>query len=99
VSLDTVVEIELLGRTWKIRSDEPAEKVHAAAKIVRERIERLQAAGGAIANDRLMTLVALNLAGELIDARAEAAAEIQSLLHRLDALVLQAEELANAPLR
>ncbi|MDX8402093.1 MAG: cell division protein ZapA [Mariprofundaceae bacterium] len=93
------VEVSLLGRSFTIRTDDPPEQVLEAARLVQERIDELRHAGSAVASDRLMTLVALNLAGELIDRRAARIEGFEHLISRLDEVVSQAEGLAKAPLR
>ncbi len=93
------VEISLLGRRFTIRTDDDPEQVREAASLVQEKIDELREAGAAIASDRLMALVALNLAGELIERRASRVEGLERLISRLDEVVSQAEGLAKAPLR
>lgn len=97
--MSTRVEIEILGRRLVLRSDEPPERVRAAANLVRERVDALHQAGLTAGTDRLLILVALDLAGEILDLREGKDEERMRLLKALDMLVSQAEGLANAPLR
>ena len=93
------VELEILGRKLVLRTEEELDRVQAAAELVRERVAAVQAAGTTAGTDRLLILVALDLAGEILDLREARRADDADLLAALDALVLQAEGLANAPLR
>ncbi len=97
--MSTRVEVEILGRRLALRSEEPPERVEAAAKLVRERIEEMQKAALTAGTDRLLILVALDLAAEVLDLREGKDAERARLLEALDALASQAEGLIRAPLR
>ncbi len=93
------VEISLMGRNFSILTDEAPEGVQAAAALVQEKIDELRAMGASVGSDRLLTLVALNLAGELLKSRATQAEDLDQQLAALDKVVQQAEGLAQAPLR
>ncbi len=93
------VEVEILGRRLALRTEEPPERVEAAAALVRERLGQLQEAGLTAGTDRLLILAALDLAGEVLELRDGKDADRARLLEELDALVSQVEGLANAPLR
>ncbi len=93
------VEVRIHNRTYKIRTDDDPEHVLEAASLVEEKVEELRAMGSAVASDRLMALVALNLAGEIVQNRGRQVEGLEHLISRLDEVVSQAEGLAKAPLR
>ncbi len=94
------VDIELMGKRYTIRTDDDPARVHEAAAMVQERVEELRRVGAAVASDRLLLLVALNLAGELIE-RGDGLNQHKAkhLLSALDHIVSVAKGLADAPLR
>ena len=67
--------------------------------MVQEHIDELRQMGTTVASDRLLTLVALNLAGQILQGNHVQAGEFDHLISTLDGVVLQAEGLAKAPLR
>ncbi len=93
------VDVTLLGRTLTIRTQNAPEQVLAAAALVQERLDELHKMGTAVASDRLLALVALNLAGELISSQRTQLDGAEALLSALDDVALQAEGLAKVPLR
>jgi len=93
------VEISLMGRNFSILTDEDPEQVMAAANLVQEQIDELRSMGASVASDRLLTLVSLNLAGELLKKGQAGVSDLEGLISDLDRVVLQAEGLAKAPLR
>jgi len=93
------VEITLLGRSFSILTDENPDEVQAAAALVQEHVEELRQMGTTVASDRLLMLVALNLAGELLKSNQSKVDGVDDLITALDGVVSQAEGLAKAPLR
>ncbi len=93
------VDIDLMGHHYTIRTDDNPEHVLQAAAMIQEHIDELRKAGAAVASDRLLVLVAMNLAGELLQKQHTAIEGIEGLISSLDQVVLQAEGLAKAPLR
>jgi len=93
------VDVTLMGRTFSIRTDDDPDHVRAAASMVQEQIDELRAVGSTAGSDRLMTLVALNLAGELLSKSAGQVEDLNGIISTLDEVVLQVEGLAKAPLR
>jgi len=93
------VEISLMGRTFSIITDEEPAEVQAAADIVQQKIEEFRRMGASVSSDRLLALVALNLAGELLASQKTRIDGFDNLISDLDHVVSQAEGLANAPLR
>ena len=97
--MSEVVNITLMGRTFSVRSNDKPEQVEAAAALVQGRIDEIKQLGSTVASDRLLTLVALNLAGELLGREESQSQDVDGLLAELDAVVSQAQGLAEAPLR
>jgi len=93
------VEITLMGRNFSILTDENPDQVLASAQLVQEHIDELRSMGASVASDRLLTLVALNLAGELLKSSQTGIDGLEGLISQLDNVVSQAEGLAKAPLR
>jgi len=93
------VEITLMGRTFSVRTKDKPEQVEAAAALVQARIDEIRQTGSTVSSDRLLTLVALNLAGELVRKEQSQSQDLSGLLSDLDAVVSQAQSLAEAPLR
>jgi len=93
------VDVNIQGKKFSIRTSDNPEVVEAAAELVQKQIGELRELGATTGSDRLITLAALNLAGELLK---KGEAEIQNMdtvLSALDDVVLQAEGLAKVPLR
>jgi len=93
------VDVNIQGKKFSIRTSDNPEVVEAAAELVQQQIDELRELGATTGSDRLITLAALNLAGELLK---KGEAEIQNMdtvLSALDDVVLQAEGLAKVPLR
>ncbi len=97
--MSEVVNITLMGRSFSVRSNDKPEQVEAAAALVQGRIDEIRQLGTTVASDRLLTLVALNLAGELLRREESQSQDVDGLLAQLDAVVSQAQGLAEAPLR
>jgi len=97
--MSEVVNITLMGRTFSVRSNDKPEQVEAAAALVQGRIDEIKQLGSTVASDRLLTLVALNLAGELLSREESQSQDVDGLLAELDAVVSQAQGLAEVPLR
>jgi len=93
------VHISLMGREFSIRTREDPEHVSAAAQLVQTHVDELRQSGVAVASDRLITLAALNLAGELLQQDGKEIAGVETLLSGLDDVIMQAKGLAEAPLR
>jgi len=93
------VNISLLGQNFSIRTDDNPEEVLLAAQKVQEQIDELRAAGMTASSDRLLSLVALNLAGQLLRKDESGLANLEQVISSLDSVVKQAESLAKVPLR
>ena len=93
------VEVTIMGRSFNIRTDDDPAHVLAAADLVQEQVDGIRKMGGVVAPDRLMSLVALNLAGELLKKSEGAVDDFKALLSELDEVISQADGLAKAPLR
>jgi len=88
-----------MGRSFSIRTQDDPEQVQAAAQLVQERVDELRKLGTTVASDRLLALVALNLAGEFLQREETQHQDLDGLLSELDVVVSQAQGLAEAPLR
>jgi len=97
--MSEVVHITLMGRTFSVRSKDKPEQIEAAATLVQEKVDEIRKLGSTVASDRLLALVALNLAGELLKREESQHQDISGLLSELDVVVSQAQGLAEAPLR
>ncbi|OIO72693.1 MAG: cell division protein ZapA [Zetaproteobacteria bacterium CG1_02_53_45] len=97
--MSTPVEVSVMGRSFTILTDENPDDVLAAATLVQEHVEELRQMRTTVASDRLLILVALNLAGELLKSNQSKVDGVDGLISALDGVVLQAEGLAKAPLR
>ncbi|MDX8407804.1 MAG: cell division protein ZapA [Mariprofundaceae bacterium] len=97
--MSQAVEVVLMGRSFTIRTDDDPEQVLSAASMVQERVDELRQMGTTVASDRLLALVALNLAGELLQKSQVQIEGFDGLISSLDNVVSQAEGLAKAPLR
>lgn len=93
------VELVLAGRNYTIRTEDNPEQVQAAAQMIETQLEELKQMGSTVGTDRMMALVALNLAGQLLNQETSQSEQLSSLISSLDTLVSQAEGLAKAPLR
>jgi len=95
------VEVTLAGRTFSIKTDDSPGKVQSAADLVQQKLDQLRTLGSTAGSDRLMALVALNLAGELLSGKPHDQSENidhKGLISSLNEVVFQAEALAKAPL-
>ncbi|MDX8389741.1 MAG: cell division protein ZapA [Mariprofundaceae bacterium] len=97
--MSRAVEIKLMGRTLSIKTNDDPAQITAAAALVQQHIDTLRGLGTAVASDRLMTLVALNLAGELLAACNSEQQQIKELHSTLEEVHSQVQGLVNAPLR
>ncbi|MDX8395212.1 MAG: cell division protein ZapA [Mariprofundaceae bacterium] len=93
------VEVTLMGQSFTIRTEDNPEQVIASAELLQSRIDEFRKIGATVASDRLMALVALNLAGELLHKKEDQVEDFSGLMTALDDVVSQAEGLAQAPLR
>jgi len=64
-------EIMLMGREFRIRSEDDPEHVQALADYVNAKIEELSGGQGNVASQQVLLMTTLNLADELFKIRAE----------------------------
>ena len=93
--MSRVVEVEVGGRSYRLRSDEGGADIEAAAALVNERLGAILRAAPDLPRERAAILSALNMGDELLRERAEAArveAAVEALRGRLSELAKRAEE-------
>jgi len=93
------VDVNIQGKKFSIRTSDSPEVVEAAAELVQQQIDELRELGATTGSDRLITLAALNLAGELLKKSESEIQNMDTVLSALDDVVSQAEGLAKVPLR
>ena len=93
------VEVNILGKKFSIRTTDKPEDVEAAASLLQAQIDELRELGVTAGSDRLITLAALNLAGELLKKHDVEIQNMDSIISALDDVLSQAEGLAKVPLR
>ncbi len=92
------VDIQLLGMHYVIPTDD-VEQLQQSVNMVNKHIENIQSTGSAIDSTRLLALVALNLASELISQQAVEQQTQKDLNSELERLASLLEGLAKVPLR
>ena len=70
------VEVEVAGRSYRLRSDERGADLAAVARLVNERIEAILRAAPHLEKEEVAILAALNMGDELL--RQRAAVEVDS---------------------
>jgi cell division protein ZapA (FtsZ GTPase activity inhibitor) len=85
-----VVEIEIAGRRYALKSDRPAAHVRAVAEYVDERLKEVGGVGASMQRDHAV-LAALNIASELFLVRQRAHDLGDGLDHALTELIACAE--------
>ncbi len=97
--MSQAVEVMLAGIKLNINTDDNPDQVLAAAAMVQEQFEALKQSGTIIDTSKIMALIALNLADELLTQEKANPAMMKNLISTLDQAVVQAEGLANVSLR
>ena len=99
-----IVEVEVAGRSYRLRSDEGGSDLDAVARLVNERIAEIRRAAPDLPEERLAILAALNMGDELLRQRAARSAEagrveeaVAVARGRLAALVKRIEQAAPPP--
>lgn len=93
------VEVVLAGLKLNINTEDSSEQVRAAAALVQEQFDALKRSGTIIDTSKIMALIALNLADELLSKEEAPSPSLEQLISNLDQAVAQAEGLANVSLR
>ena len=93
------VELTLAGIKLHIQTDDNPEQVQAAAALVQKQFDELKASGTIIDTGKIMALIALNLADELLNKQDTSPAAMDEIIISLDQAIAQAEGLANVSLR
>jgi len=92
------VEVVLAGLKLSVNTDDNPDQVWAAADMVQTQFEELKRSGTIIDTSKIMALIALNLADELLS-KEGLSDDMQALISKLDLAVSQADTLANVSLR
>jgi len=93
------VEITLLGKKCAVITEDDPADVQLAARMVQKQMDELRASGTTAGSDRLLALVALNLAGQLLRKDVSSVQNLEQIISSLDSLTAQADSLAKVPLR
>ena len=87
----TKLQVVILGQTFTLRSDAPAEEVQRIAAFVNERIGEVAAQGRSADSLNVALLALLNVSGAYLrqagqeqDEQHEACARLERLLHRVE---------------
>lgn len=97
--MSKAVEVMLAGIKLNIHTDDNPEQVQRAAALVQQQFNDLKKSGAIIDTSKMMALIALNLADELLNLKASNPVAMASVISSLDQAVAQAEGLANVSLR
>ncbi len=97
--MSQAVEVILAGLKLNINTDDNPEHVRAAAAMVQEQFDELKQSGVIIDTNKIMALIALNFADELLNKPDTSPTDLSAIILTLDQAVAQAEGLANVPLR
>ena len=90
-----VVEIEILGRRYALRSDRPPEHLRAVAAYVDGKLRELSGGRPASVQRDHAILAALNIASELFHVQRQSSLDSRSLDARLGSLVALIDETVN----
>jgi len=93
------VEVMVGGIKLNINTDDDPTKVREAATLVQEQFMALKQSGTIIDSSKIMALIALNLADELLSQNKTNPELMERMILTLDQAVAQAEGLANVSLR
>ncbi len=93
------VEVMVGGIKLNVNTDDDPAKVRAAASMVQDQFIALKQSGAVIDSSKIMALIALNLADELLNQNTTNPELMQKMISTLDQAVAQAEGLANVSLR
>jgi len=93
------VEVLVGGIKLNINTDDDPMKVRDAANLVQEKFITLKKSGTIIDSSKIMALIALNLADELLNQNTSNPELMEKMILTLDQAVAQAEGLANVSLR
>ncbi len=97
--MSEAVEVMVGGIKLNINTDDDPAKVKSAAAMVQAQFVQLKQSGAVIDSSKIMALIALNLADELLSQNTTNPELMQKMIATLDQAVAQAEGLANVSLR
>jgi len=93
------VEISFAGLKLNIQTDGNEDQVRAAAAMVQQQFDELKKSGTIIDSSKIMALIALNLADELLSKNQSNPELMNSVISTLDQAIAQAQGIANVSLR
>lgn len=73
------LRVSILNEEYSIRSDTPPEHARAVAQYLDQAIRTVMSSGGIVESNRAVVLAALQITGELFEAKASLAAVNQSV--------------------
>lgn len=97
--MSQAIEVLVAGIKLNINIEDNPEQVLAAAAMVQQQFDALKKSGTIIDTSKIMALIALNIADDLISQRKSNPASMENLISSLDQAVAQAQGLANVSLR
>lgn len=92
--MSEIVEVEVLGRSYRLRSDEGGSELDAVARLVNDRIADIQRAAPDLSKEQLAILAALNMGDELLRQRAAESAEAGQVEEAVAAVRVRLADLA-----
>lgn len=92
--MSEIVEVEVAGRSYRLRSDESGSDLNDVARLVNDRIGDIQRAAPDLGKEQLAILAALNMGDELLRQRADRDAEAGDLEAAVEAVRGRLAELA-----
>jgi len=93
------VEISFAGLKLNVQTDGNEDQVRAAAEMVQKQFDELKKTGTIIDSSKIMALIALNLADELISKNQSNPELMNNVISTLDQAIAQAQGIANVSLR
>jgi len=93
------VEVFLAGLKLNIQTEGNANQVREAAAMVQQQFDEIKDSGTIIDTSKIMALIALNLADELLSKNQTNPAVMNSIISTLDQAIAQAQGIANVSLR
>ncbi len=81
------IDVQLLGKTFTVRSNKDASYINKVANFVTRRFEEIRRKAPTLTQEELGLLVALNISDDLMSNQAEALEKVNALEVRLEKMV------------